>query len=461
MVAVVTTDWMAAHALPDGRLLVKFSEGEPVEPPTEPPQPPVEPPPPNGDVGADPAVRENGLDISALPTPSPRGPIVTLEQFGGAPGRDSTDALRQAMNAIAAGGTLDLKGMYGLKDDTRLKGLENVTIKGEGWETGFYAVDSQGFLSRWRCLLEFERSHNLWCDNFRMDSRGKKIGNIWHSLDKGTWLTRLQLGDIGGSPDQVPHAAIRGSEEAWDFHAYGVWIHDGWGDAGGNSGVRGFWAPHTRGYDGALIEQCIVERMGHSGIIPYAGKGAPTHVRFCTSWDNAGASLKTETPEDYSAHLQGGQQSDVWYPDDHRCIIDHCDLRRSGFHGVQAEGVGTSVKNCYIEGHTNGVATFNRLLRLEVVNCVLKNDQRAGIWCSLDQGQNFGSLRFNHNTIEGGKSVAGIGFDPKATRPLNAIVIAENKTPQGVVPLSVTAQISDHPGFQSVNNGPGGAGANK
>jgi hypothetical protein len=126
---------------------------------------------------------------------------------------------------------------------------------------------------------------------------------------------------------------------------------------------------------------------------------------------------------------------------------------------VQAEGVGTSVKNCYIEGHTNGVATFNRLLRLEVVNCVMRDDQRAGIWCSLDAGQNFGSLHFDHNTIEGGKSSAGIGFDPKCSRPLNAIVVAENKTDAGVMPLSVTRQISDHAGFQATNNGPGGAGS--
>jgi len=411
-------------------------------------------------IGADPVVRENGLDISGYPTPEPKGPIVTLEQFGGRAGQDSTSALRQAMAAIANGGTLDLKGMYGLKDDSRFKGVENVTIKGQGWDTGFYAVDSQGFLSRWRCLLEFESSHNLWCDNFRMDSRGKKIGNIWHAWDRGTWLTRLRLGNIGGSASEIPHAAIRGSEEAYDFHAAGVWVADGWGDASGSGGVRGFWAPHKKGYDGALIEQCVIERMGHSGLIPYAGKGGKTYVRNVTSWDNKGASLKTETPEDYQA-TDGAQQSAVWYPSDYRCEISYCDFRRSGFHGVQAEGVGTSVRNCYIEGHTNGVATFNRLLRLEVVNNLMKNDERAGIWCSLDQGQDFGSLEFHYNTVEGGKTSAAIGFDPKCTRPLNAIVVTDNKCDQGVVPLSVTSQISNHGGFHAVNNGPSGKGASR
>lgn len=462
-VMVVETSWMVAEPLASGVMRLKFLAEDPVEPippPVDPPpvDPPVDPPEPNGEVGALPAVRENGLNISGYATPTPRGPVVTLEQFGGQPGQDSTGALRQAMDEIKNGGTLELKGMYGLKDDSRFRNLENVTIQGEGWETGFYAVESQGFLSRWRCLLEFERSVNLWCDNFRVDSRGKRIGCIWHAWDRGTWLTRLQLGDIGGSPDQIPHAAIRGSEEAWDFHAVGVWVHDGWGNAAGTGGVRGFWAPHKKGYDGALIEQCIIERMGHSGLIPYAGKGAKTLVNHCTSWDNKGASLKTETPEDYQA-TGGAQQVDVWYPDDHRVEIRDCDFRRSGFHGVQAENVGTLIENCYIEGHQNGVATFNRLLRLQVSNCVMKNDQHAGVWCSLDQGQKFGAIQVHHNTIEGGKTRAAIGFDPKCTRPVDAIIIANNKCDVGTLPLSVTTQVADHDGFHAGNNGPNGAGA--
>jgi len=460
MVAVVEAIWMAVKSLEGGKMLIKFSQDEPDPPGGGGPPPDLPPPPPpNGSIGADPSVGEGTFDISGYPTPTPRDPVVTLEQFGGAVGQDSTDALKKALDAIKSGGTLAVdNGLYGLNGSTRFGGLDNVSIIGKGRGSGFMAVNQPWPGSEWRCLLEFENSENLFIDNLEIDGRNQRIGHIWHKNDRNTWLTRLYMHDIGGSASQRPLAAIKGADESFDFHAVGLEIARGWGDAGGSSGVRGFWGPNARGYDGALIEQCLIHEMGHSGLIPYCGKGGQTIVKNVTSWDNAGASLKTETPEDYQA-TGGRQQSDVWFPDDYRCLISHCDFRRSGFHGVQAEGVGTSVRNCYIEGHTNGVATFNRLLRVEVVNCLMKNDKEAGIWCSLDQGQKFGALEFHFNTIEGGKGRAGIGFDPKCTSPLDAIRITEDKTDPGVVPLSVTSQISDHDGFHSANNGPSGKGA--
>lgn len=430
----------------------------------------VEPPPdidpPEAGIGCDPRVKSGTFPLDEYDVPAPRSPVVELEDFGGQPGTDSTNALKQAIASLpSAGGTIQLRsGLYGLSGSNKFAGLVNVTIagSGEGWGSGFYAVQ-QPFLSQWRALLEFDSPQGIWLDNLEFDMRNQKIGCLryWDATD--TLFSRLYCHDLGGAKvGNSRHwalAAIKGSTRSKNHREIGNYLARGWGDATPTGGVRGTWGPQDgTGFDGALWEHIWAEDFGHTCLVPVSSEGAPHIVRNCTSFASRGAAVKTETADAVKA-TGGRQQVDVWYPDTHAILISRCDLRHGAYHGVQAEGVGTSVKDCYIEGNSNGVATYNRCLRLEVVNNVMVNDRDNGIWCSLDEGQKFGSLEFHNNTISGAKRKYGIGFDQKCKRPVDLINITENKTGVGVQPLSTTNAINGHPGYSEDNNGPAGKGA--
>jgi len=427
-----------------------------------PPPPPIDDPPDFG-IGCDPRVKEGTFTLEDYDVPTPKGPFVTLETFGGAFGKDSTDALRQAMASLPEhGGTIRLgNGLYGLNGNSRFSDRRDISIIGEGRGSGFFAVQ-QAFIGEWRALLEIERPTGLFIDNVEFDMRDQKIGCIryWEATD--TWFTRLYCHDLGGSADgarQIPLAAIKGSAWSKNHHEVGNYLARGWGNASSVSGVRGTWGPQDEdGFDGALWEHIWAEDFGHTNLVPSAGTGDPHIVRRCTSIGSRGAAIKTETPDGLKAR-DGEQQSEVFYPDHQVIQISRCILRFSAFHGVQAECVGTSVKDCYIEGNSNGVATYNRCLRLEVVNNIMVNDKDSGVWCSLDAGQEFGSIDIRNNTIRGNKRREGIGFDPKCQRPIDKIDLIENKTDPGVKPITVTPEIDRHPGYTETNNGPDAAGA--
>jgi hypothetical protein len=455
MTSAVTTKGMIVKA--EGDLLkIIFADKDDINPPLPEPEPE-----PNGTLGCAPSVKDGTFDLSVYDIPAAKQPVVTLEQFGGQVGKDSTGALRDAIDSIRGGGTIALgQGMYGLKGSSRFSGLKNVTIAGKGHGSGFFAVDQPWPGSEWRALMEFAAPENLVIASLEIDGRGQKIGHIRYWKDTGTWFAGLWCHDIGGSASgsrQIPLAAIKGSDWSTDHHCVACYVNKGWGDGRTTSGVRGIWGPQEdKGFDGCLWENLWTEDMGHTGLVPSGGKGAQTLVRNCTSIDNKGAGIKTETPVAY----RDNNGWLTWFPEDYTVLISRCVLLRNVFHGVQFEGAGTSVEECFMEGnHANGCASFDRNFRNRFRNNVMRDSREAGIWFSSRDARPFGELQVDHNTIDGPLPRGGVAFHPRCTNPRGNITIVENKVQAGKNAVLVTSEIPAHAGYHERNNGPDGEGA--
>lgn len=455
MVSAITSKGMVVKAQGD-HLKIVFADEDGINPPIPDPSPP-----PNGTLGCDPAVKDGTFDLSVYPIPAAKQPVVTLEQFGGAPGTDSTEALRDALDSIKNGGTVALgQGMYGLNGSSRFSGLKDVTIAGKGHGSGFYAVDQPWPGSEWRALMEFDSPSHLVVASLEIDGRGQKIGHIRYWKDTGTWFAGLWCHDIGGSASgsrQIPLAAIKGSDWSKDHHCVACYVNKGWGDGRTTSGVRGIWGPQEdTGFDGCLWEHLWTEDMGHTGLVPSGGRGDQTIVRNVTSINNKGAGIKTETPT--SERESNGWPK--WLPDDYVVLISRAVLTGNVFHGVQFEGVGTSVEECFMEGnHQNGCATFDRNFRNRFRNNVMEDSREAGIWFSSRDARPFGEIQTDHNTINGPLPRGGVAFHQRCTNPQGNITIAENKVQAGKEAVLVTSEISAHSGYHERNNGPDGEGA--
>lgn len=413
--------------------------------------PDIKPPPPLPFFyGADPKVETLTLPLDGYHLPQPSGVRVRLENFGGERRSDFDNgpALDRAMERLrTSGGIIDVSGvMYGIKNVHRFHNVHGVSIVGNGPGSGFFSMPNSfdRGRGRWGCIIEYWGARDCQFRDFEFDLNNQPIGGLYHKDDERTVFAGVWVHDGGGGPDAstMPLAMIKGSGRSSGLMMVGCLVERSAGDAGPQSGVRGYWGPHDR-LDNALISNCIFRGCGHTGmaINPHGA----VIVENVTSKGNAGAGMKTEKPNNMPA---AGVIP---------CNIVASDCEGNGFWPWQIEMATAVMRSRSVGGawssHDEG--SFDK----EVSDCLLLECPEAGIWLHhRDPGQGkpnwpFGRFVFRNNTITGDLRRGAIVFGDRFTRPQDHITIIRNKTSAGV-PVKTTREIEEHFGTTIEDNGP-------
>ena len=436
---------------PPGTKITLITEGElramaeTVDPPPEPPVP-IPPELPHEYVGAHPDVETLSLDVSGYPIPEPKGPIIKPKEHGarGDGQADDTSAIRSAINAAPAdGGTIELNGVYGIRGSNVFRRKNNLSIIGKGPNTGFRNLSQNFPGSRWRCGLEFENTENLVLRDFAYDGNVQKIGCLLHKNDLNTWFVSLHIHHTDGGPSAgtTPLAMVKGADINTGTCMVGCLFEDSWGDAGPNSGVRGYWGGDVA--RGVGVEHSIFRRCGHTGISILTDQDC--HLSHVTGIENAGAGWKPEIPT---------TRNPDWLPST-VCWTLKSYFAGNGFTGAQIESPGQMVADCLIRNQSRGITSWYRSRAMTIKSCVFEDISEYGVFFDSVDRNELAELQIRNNTIKGlyGNCVY---FHNNCNRFGGQIAIHDNKVSAPVRPSST---LSNYPRYIEHRNNEGAEGS--